>query len=206
MIENSMLDLLVVSNYPGGYGEYAEDTPGEGWTFKIPQISAIYNNLNGDTFYIKTRMLTDEIIGSPVKAASFRCVLTSLLDDKFVVQGGFTGQSTYGALQVPNVMIGVGRSNNFIEMFTVADYIQGTRSSREWSPIIPKSVLYVYSEMEKDPMWWELSLLVNPTSKINLILVVDAMLLLIIGLVIIVLYFQEKVEDEKEQVDAFNYF
>lgn len=52
--------------------------------------------------------------------------------------------------------------------------------------------------MEKDPMWWELSLLVNPTSKINLILVVDAMLLLIIGLVIIVLYFQEKVEDEKE--------
>jgi len=36
MIENSMLDLLVVSNYPGGYGEYAEDTPGEGWTFKIP--------------------------------------------------------------------------------------------------------------------------------------------------------------------------
>lgn len=103
-------------------------------------------------------------------------------------------------------MIGVGRSNNFIEMFTVADYIQGTRSSREWSPIIPKSVLYVYSEMEKDPMWWELSLLVNPTSKINLILVVDAMLLLIIGLVIIVLYFQEKVEDEKEQVDAFNYF
>ena len=31
-------------------------------------------------------------------------------------------------------------------------------------------------------------------------------MLLIIGLVIIVLYFQEKVEDEKEQVDAFNYF
>ena len=46
----------------------------------------------------------------------------------------------------------------------------------------------------------------NPTQKINLILVVDAMLLLVIGLIIIVLYFQEKVEDEKEQVDAFNYF
>ena len=39
------------------------------------------------------------------------------------------------------------------------------------------------------PLLWQLSLLVNPTSKINLILVVDAMLLLIIGLVIIVLYF-----------------
>jgi hypothetical protein len=43
--------------------------------------------------------------------------------------------------------------------------------------------------MTDDPAQWQLSLLVNPTSKINMILVVDAMLLLIIGLVIIVLYF-----------------
>jgi len=47
---------------------------------------------------------------------------------------------------------------------------------------------------------------VNPTSKINLILIVDAMLLMILSLVIIVLYFREKVEDEKEKGDAFNYF
>jgi len=52
--------------------------------------------------------------------------------------------------------------------------------------------------MKKDSRYWDLSLLVNPTSKVNLILVVDAMLLLIIGLVIIVLYFQEKVQDEKD--------
>ena len=64
---------------------------------------------------------------------------------------------------------------------------------REWSPIIPKSVLYVYSNLETDPSNWDLSLLVNPTSKINIVLIVDAVLLLIIGLVIIVLYLQEKV-------------
>ena len=52
--------------------------------------------------------------------------------------------------------------------------------------------------MKKDSAQWDLSLLVNPTNKVNMILIVDAMLLLIIGLVIIVLYFQEKVEDEKE--------
>lgn len=172
MIENSMLDLIVVSDK--GHQ---------------PQISAIYNNLMGDSFFIKSRMLTDDKIGSPLRSACFRAVLTSLNDEKFVVQGSDTGQSAYGALQIPNVMIGVGRSNNFVEMFTVSTYEKGTRSQREWSPIIPKSVLYVYSNMEKDPLLWQLSLLVNPTSKINLILVVDAMLLLIIGLVIIVLYF-----------------
>jgi hypothetical protein len=77
---------------------------------------------------------------------------------------------------------------------------------KEWSPIIPKSVLYVYSNMQDDSNNWQLSLLVNPTNKVNLILVVDAVLLLIIGLVIIILYFHEKVQDEKEKSDAFNYF
>jgi len=51
-------------------------------------------------------------------------------------------------------MIGVGRSNNFVEMFTVSVYDQGSRSTREWSPIIPKSVLYVFSDMGKDPVDW----------------------------------------------------
>ena len=100
-------------------------------------------------------------------------------------------------------MIGVGRSNNFVEMFTVAIYEHGTRSIREWSPIIPKSVLYIYTGMEKDSNEWQLTLLVNPTTKINLILIVDVIFLAILSLIIIVLYFQEKVEDEKEKGEAF---
>ena len=96
------------------------------------------------------------------------------------------------------MVIGVGRSNNFVEMFTVSTYQNGTRSIREWSPIIPKSVLYIYSNMEKDSTEWQLSLLVNPTHKINMILIIDAMLLLVIGLIIIILYLQEKVQDSKE--------
>jgi hypothetical protein len=78
-------------------------------------------------------------------------------------------------------------------MFTVANYEHGQRKMREWSPIIPKSCLYVYSNLEENPENWDLSLLVNPTSKINIILIVDAVLLLIVGLIIIVLYFREKV-------------
>lgn len=143
-------------------------------------------------------MITDDQTGSPQRGASFRAVLTSLEDNKFEVQGSDSGQSSFGALQIPNCMIGVGKSNNFVETFTVSFFNNGSRVQREWSPIIPKSVLYVYSNMASNSQYWSLSLLVNPTSKANLILIFDALLLLIIGLVIIVLYFQEKVEDEKE--------
>ena len=52
--------------------------------------------------------------------------------------------------------------------------------------------------MASNSQEWSLFLLVNPSSKVNLILMVDALLLLIIGIVIILLYFKEKIEDEKE--------
>lgn len=90
-------------------------------------------------------------------------------------------------------MIGIGRSNNFVEMFTVSIYEHGTRSMREWSPIIPKSVLYIMTNTEQNSNLWQLILLVNPTQKVNMILIVDAVLLSILSLIIIVLYFREKV-------------
>lgn len=185
IIENSMLDMIVINDGTSSYNKQNN----------IHEIAAVYNNLNAEMYFVKARMLSDDKIGSAVRSSVFKVVLTSLDDEKFVVSGSDTGQTAFGSLQVPNTMIGVGRSNNFIETFTVSNYIRGQRSVREWSPIIPKSVLYVYSNMEKDPMNWQLQLLVNPTSKINLILIFDTLLLLIIGLIIIILYFQEKVQD-----------
>jgi len=146
IIENSMLDLIVVNDPTADYNRQ----------HKIPEIAAVYNNLDAEMYFIKSRMLTDDKIGSPVRTAVFKAVLTSLDDEKFVVSGSDSGQSAFGSLLVPSVMVGVGRSNNFIETFTVANYINGQRSIREWSPIIPKSVLYVYSNMENDPLNWSL--------------------------------------------------
>ena len=65
MIENSMLDFIVVS-------EPDDNT--------VPTISPIYNNLQGDSFFIKARMLTDDTVGSPVRGASIKAVLTGLND------------------------------------------------------------------------------------------------------------------------------
>ena len=196
LVENSMLDIMIVTDV--GSAQVSKHS-------KKQSIHTIYNNLQESMFFIKARMLTDEKIGSPLRGASFKAVLTGVNDDKFIVQGSDPAQSSFGAISVPNVLIGVGKSNNFVEQFTVATFLNGTRQIREWSPIIPKSVLYVYSNMKQEPADWSLQLLVTPTSKMSVVLIVDAVLLLVIGLVIIVLYLQEKSEDEKEQVDAFNY-
>ena len=62
-----------------------------------------------------------------------------------------------------------------------------------WSPIIPKSTLFVISNMSPDETNWEIMLLVNPTSKIPLILIVDVVFLMVLGVIIIILHLREKV-------------
>ena len=50
-------------------------------------------------------------------------------------------QSAYGAVPMPYVTAGLGRSNNYIEEFTMGRL----GLSRSWSPIIPNSQLAIFS-------------------------------------------------------------
>jgi len=100
---------------------------------------------------------------------------------------------------MPFALIGIGRSNNFIESFTVSHNINGTRSMRVWTPIIPKSTLFVVTNGNSESESWYLDVLIKPNEKLILIIMVDAVFLLILGLIIIVLHLLEKAEDRKEK-------
>ena len=69
---------------------------------------------------------------------------------------------------------------------------------RQWSPIIPKSILFVVSNLSGEDSKWTLDLLSKPSDKIPVVLIVDGLFLIVLGLVIIVLHLQEKAEDKKE--------
>ena len=109
-----------------------------------------------------------------------RCVITLLNDRKIIVSGGHSGQGAYHGLQTPFTYIGMGRSNNFIEEFSIAVYNGGKRVLRTWTPVIPKSILFVIAEMSEDSYSWNLDLLLNPTDKIPLILIADGVFLTVI--------------------------
>ena len=70
---------------------------------------------------------------------------------------------------------------------------------RTWTPIIPKSILFIIADMSPVAENWGLTLLLNPTAKIPLILVCDGIFLLALGLVIIVLHLYEKAEDARDK-------
>lgn len=71
-----MMDILVVKNVPSSNN------------LASSSISSIYNNFGRDAFFLKARMISDTQVGTTVPSASYRCVLTSLEDEKFMVSGG----------------------------------------------------------------------------------------------------------------------
>ena len=81
-------------------------------------------------------------------------------------------------------------------------YVNGTRNLRVWTPIIPKSVLFIVANTNGgtnqndnagSESTWTLDVLIKPSEKMIMIILVDAVFLLILGLIIIVLHMLEKV-------------
>ena len=70
---------------------------------------------------------------------------------------------------------------------------------RVWTPIIPKSTLFVVTNGNSEVESWYLDVLVKPNEKLILIIMVDAVFLLLLGLIIIILHLLEKAEDRKEK-------
>lgn len=117
----------------------------------------IYNNFVIDHFFLKALMLGESsTYGNPIVGASFRLIVTDTDDNQFVLYGAqLTQSSAYLALQTPYAYLGVGRSNNYVESFTAAFSIEGTRAIRVWTPIIPNSQLIVFAA-EANVLNWSL--------------------------------------------------
>lgn len=192
LIEDSYFDLLLVSQDKAGSA----------------RIHAIYNNMDRTPFFLKAHTITNSSLGSAHTGVSYRCVVSSVADGKYIAVAGSPGQTAYQALQLPFSHVGIGRSNNFIEQFTVVTYNEGKRAMRQWSPIIPKSILFIDVDMSSEPKLWQMDLLAKPMQKLPLVILVDGLFLMGLGLVIIALHLQEKNDDqkEKEAVTAFDYF
>jgi integrin alpha FG-GAP repeat containing protein 1 len=105
---------------------------------------------------------------------------------------------------MPYAYVGVGRSNNYVESFTASYSIDGSRSIRVWTPIIPNSHLIVFSP-EHNVNNWTLELFINPTNSLALIVIACIICLVVIGIVVIMLHVGEKSEDKKNKQKAFDF-
>mmetsp|Transcript_38872 Transcript_38872/g.34546 ORF Transcript_38872/g.34546 Transcript_38872/m.34546 type:complete len:108 (+) Transcript_38872:1680-2003(+) len=104
------------------------------------------------------------------------------------------------------IYVGLGRTNNYIEDFTIgipALYDNEPYRTSSWTPIIPNSQLIV------NPLWretWTLDVYVSPTSATPLIILTTVAILVILGVIILYYHHKEKEEDKAAQDKILHIF
>ncbi|KAJ1937017.1 hypothetical protein EC988_008016, partial [Linderina pennispora] len=158
------------------------------------RITAIYNNFFTDAFFIKAVVCpADQHTRSHagiLPGASFKYLLVSDSGKKHVAQSPQVPQTAYRALSTPYSMIGLGRTNNYIEDFSVGSTAQlGTRA-RSFEGLIPNSQVVVFPYNTTSD--WRLELYMNRSESTPYILATLLSSLALLGIAVFALNTMER--------------
>jgi hypothetical protein len=180
-------------------------------------LLSYYNNFARDSYYITaiTYTTSDDSYGSKVYGINYRGVYTTLHDKNQAFMATQLSRTSYGSLESPVASYAIGRSNNYIEEFTLEYPIQKFNSdgskdklqieSKVWTPIIPNSHLLIDIH-DKSASKWSIKLLINPTDSFLLVGIILSFILCIIGGIIVYIHMKEKKEDEESRNPGLDFF
>lgn len=154
--------------------------------------TSIINNLQSDTLHLKILPLsiTSSYIEDDKKientfGVTTQWLFTDIDGHKHVKISNQKYQYNYKIMQLPYAYTGLGRTNNYLEQFTVGYQRYGQKE--DWSPIIPNSQLMVYKENGD----WKLETLLKNNERVNDVIYVSVMILLCMGCVVFYLNYKE---------------
>lgn len=191
--ENGQLDLIITTK---------EDTD-------VFKIKSYYANYNFDSFFLKSENFMKQYWYSTfIIGTTYRFITTNLDGSRRLDVAQQNSQTNSLCLSLPYAFIGIGRSNNYIENFhVISPTFTDTNNYVVFTPIIPNSQLLVSENLtEKNTLNWTLDLIVNPTSKLFLLVVVIAATLIGLLVVIVILHTKEVKEDQENENFIFNEF
>jgi hypothetical protein len=110
--------------------------------------------------------------------------------------------------------VGIGRSNNYIENFSVisnsmkpmksGDKCPDKSEENTFTPIIPKSQLLITKKLTADDkVEWTVDLIVSPTENLLTLIIVIGVVLFVILVIIIILHIKEINEDKRQESEKF---
>ncbi len=174
------------------------------------RVYGFYNNYIYDAFFLKSvTLLRKNIFVSNELGANYRYITTKL-DGKRKMDVSYQNiQVGNDYLSLPYSFIGIGRSNNYIENFHVITISANgnDESYKMFTPIIPNSQLIISKELTgkiPETTDWQLDLIVKPTSKLSLLIIVIAIILGVILTIVIYLHIKEVQEDKETENKNFN--
>ncbi|KAJ2082003.1 hypothetical protein H4R24_001919 [Coemansia sp. RSA 988] len=173
------------------------------------RAGAVYNNFFTDAFFIKAiacptneenkrvRLYTGYMSGP-----SFKYLLVSDSGQKHVAQSAQAPQTAYRALFTPYTVIGIGRTNNYIEDFSVGSTSALGEHERSFEGLIPNSNVVIFPENNtKD---WRLELYMNRSESTPYILATLLSSMIVLAITVVTLNALERKADKKEKQRALH--
>jgi integrin alpha FG-GAP repeat containing protein 1 len=197
--DNGMLDVLLAARRPENASEH--------------RIVALENEQSVDAFFLTTlglngvcqawcpsgaRFPSPKPYGVNQPGVTTKFTVTLMSGRKRLRQGAQLTQSAYLPLQAPYQFFGLGRTNNYIEEFSMGMPRTAGRHHQRWVAIIPNSQLIMFPYEPWKPENWSLELFVSPSSSLVLVVGVLAAVLTLLALLIAFFHWKERKQDESE--------
>ena len=184
-------------------------------------VAVLYNNLYNDAFFLKalglsglctawcpgvTRFPDPKPYGVNFPGGVFKFTVTDLLGVKRVSMSSQLAQSSHLSLQLPYTLFGLGRAGNYIELIFYGIPYQASRHWNSWICIIPNSQLVAIPYELGKSTNWQLELYITPSGITVAVLLCMIGSLLLLGLIIYILRWREKLQDEMEKREKAHLF
>ncbi|KAI9311839.1 hypothetical protein BX666DRAFT_1992962 [Dichotomocladium elegans] len=202
--EDGSLDILVLQSR-------TTDSLG---SERIPQF--IINNFFNDAFFLKG-LVSNGVCGSNCQenkpygvnypGATLKFTVLDTAGHKRAHLVSQLAQTSYMALQTPYCLIGLGRTNNYVEEMFAGVTRHQEHNYLFYEGVIPNSqLIFIPYQPENvhDSSTWEVELYIQPGDYVPWVLVVLIAAACMLGIVVVVLYWMEKREDELERRKALH--
>ncbi|KAJ2315332.1 hypothetical protein IWW54_000359 [Coemansia sp. RSA 2705] len=172
------------------------------------RAGSVYNNFFTDAFFIKALACptdSDKHVRSYsgfLPGPSFKYLLVSDSGKKHVAQSTQAPQTAYRALFTPYTVIGIGRTNNYIEDFSVGSTSPLGRHEKSFEGLIPNSQVVVFPRNSTGD--WRLELYMNRSESTPYILATLLSSMVVLAITVFVLNTLERKADQREKQRALH--
>ncbi|KAJ2726077.1 hypothetical protein GGI07_000860 [Coemansia sp. Benny D115] len=172
------------------------------------RVAAVYNNFFTDAFFIKALSCSTSAekhqrsYAGFLPGATYKYLLVSDSGKKHVGQSVQAPQSAYQSLFTPYTIIGIGRTNNYIEDFSVGSTSQLGRHEKSFEGLIPNSKVVVFPVNATDD--WRLELYMNKSESTPYILATLLSSMGLLAITVFALGALERKADLKEKQRALH--
>jgi len=170
-------------------------------TTKDTKIKTYFNFMNKNNYFLKSMARTHgRANGNTYIGLNYLAVRTEMDGKNNPVSFPQQYGMSHNRLQLPYVIFGLGRINNYIQDFTAGVAWGSKDYYHSWSPIIPNSQLITTPPLGNND--WKIEIYINPTKAMALIIISTLIVLFIIGVIIIIYHIKEKEQDRKANENA----